>query len=50
MAMGLHLSAEQAAVRRLAAEGATVAAVAFLAGDDASYVSGQTRYVSGGAR
>ncbi|MDG4830852.1 3-oxoacyl-ACP reductase FabG [Solwaraspora sp. WMMD1047] len=43
-------AAEQTPLRRVAQPAEIAAVVAFLASDDASYVSGQTLYVNGGAR
>ena len=42
--------AERTPLRRVAQPGEIASVVAFLASDDASYVSGQTLYVNGGAR
>jgi 3-oxoacyl-[acyl-carrier protein] reductase len=43
-------AAEQTPLRRVAQPAEIAAVVAFLASDDASFVSGQTLYVNGGAR
>lgn len=45
-----RLAAERTPLRRVGQPEEIAAVVAFLAGDDASYVSGQTLYVNGGAR
>ncbi|MGP3999360.1 3-oxoacyl-ACP reductase FabG [Streptomyces sp. 8N706] len=45
-----QLAAERTPLRRVGQPEEIAAVVAFLAGDDASYVSGQTLYVNGGAR
>ncbi|WCE02492.1 3-oxoacyl-ACP reductase FabG (plasmid) [Streptomyces sp. HUAS 31] len=45
-----RLTAERTPLRRVAQPEEIAAVVAFLASDDASYVSGQTLYVNGGAR
>ncbi|WP_238846671.1 3-oxoacyl-ACP reductase FabG [Nocardia arthritidis] len=42
--------AEQTPLRRIGQPAEVAAVIAFLASDDASYVSGQTLYVNGGAR
>ncbi|GIJ76244.1 3-oxoacyl-[acyl-carrier protein] reductase [Micromonospora phaseoli] len=43
-------AAEQTPLRRVAQPAEIASVIAFLASDDASYVSGQTLYVNGGAR
>jgi 3-oxoacyl-[acyl-carrier protein] reductase len=43
-------AAEQTPLRRVGQPAEIAAVIAFLASDDASYVSGQTLYVNGGAR
>ncbi|MFF4649273.1 3-oxoacyl-ACP reductase FabG [Streptomyces sp. NPDC001380] len=45
-----RLAAERTPLRRVGQPEEVAAVVAFLASDDASYVSGQTLYVNGGAR
>ena len=45
-----ELVAAQTPLRRVAQPGEIASVVAFLASDDASYVTGQTLYVNGGAR
>jgi 3-oxoacyl-[acyl-carrier protein] reductase len=43
-------AAERTPLRRVGEPEEVAAAIAFLASDDASYVSGQTLYINGGAR
>ncbi|MEV0328094.1 3-oxoacyl-ACP reductase FabG [Micromonospora echinospora] len=45
-----RMVAEQTPLRRVAQPAEIASVIAFLASDDASYVSGQTLYVNGGAR
>lgn len=45
-----RLAAERTPLRRVGQPEEVAAAIAFLASDDASYVSGQTLYINGGAR
>ncbi|MFE6157138.1 SDR family oxidoreductase [Streptomyces sp. NPDC057889] len=45
-----ELAAERTPLRRVGQPAEIASVIAFLASDDASYVSGQTLYVNGGAR
>ncbi|MFJ6194767.1 SDR family oxidoreductase [Micromonospora sp. NPDC092111] len=45
-----RMVAEQTPLRRVAQPAVIASVIGFLASDDASYVSGQTLYVNGGAR
>jgi len=44
------LAAEQTPLRRVGQPAEVASVIAFLASDEASYVSGQTLYINGGAR
>jgi 3-oxoacyl-[acyl-carrier protein] reductase len=44
------LAAEQTPLRRVGQPEEVAAVIAFLASDEASYVSGQTLYINGGGR
>jgi 3-oxoacyl-[acyl-carrier protein] reductase len=46
----MKMASEQTPLRRVGQPGDVASVIAFLASDEASYVSGQTLYVNGGAR